>query len=231
MFDAAAFVYPADFAIQPGDDRCAPPPNIDGDVLFAAEELAKQERKIAGKLLSDLMREALRARADSPGEARARRSLYGFKPIPAGRLRRYQRTPGRASRRIGWLIGAERGLARHCHSFVDSEVPEIWEDDVASASFADSLFDSLAYASSAPAASRSAKLILDSLALSRVTAEDVRTALENALGEEDWYEANFGSPEGRHPVTLAIIQGTQRHRLAWHGGGDADHLRLLGHRG
>ena len=58
--------------------------DIDGDVLIAAKELAKRERKTAGKLVSDLMREALRARADSTGEARARRSLYGFKPIPAG---------------------------------------------------------------------------------------------------------------------------------------------------
>ena len=58
--------------------------NIDGDVLIAAKELARRERKTAGELVSDLMREALRARADSAGEARARRSRYGFKPIPAG---------------------------------------------------------------------------------------------------------------------------------------------------
>ena len=58
--------------------------DIDSDVLIAAKELAKRERKTAGKLVSDLMREALRARADSAGDARARRSRYGFKPIPAG---------------------------------------------------------------------------------------------------------------------------------------------------
>lgn len=57
--------------------------NIDGDVLIAAKELARRERKTAGELVSDLMREALRARAGSAGEIRAQRDLYGFKPIPA----------------------------------------------------------------------------------------------------------------------------------------------------
>ena len=38
--------------------------NIDGDVLIAAKELARRERKTAG-------------------EIRAQRDLYGFKPIPA----------------------------------------------------------------------------------------------------------------------------------------------------
>ena len=58
--------------------------NIDSDVLIAAKELARRERKTVGKLVSDLMREALRARAGSAGGTRARRELYGFKPIPAG---------------------------------------------------------------------------------------------------------------------------------------------------
>lgn len=58
--------------------------DIDGDVLIAAKELARRERKTVGKLVSDLMREALRARAGSARETRARRELYGFKPIPAG---------------------------------------------------------------------------------------------------------------------------------------------------
>ena len=93
-------------------------------------------------------------------------------------------------------LGTERRLARHCRAFVDSEVPEIWEDNVASASFADSFFDSLAYASSAWQRPRTAKRILDSLKLSRVTAEEVRAALEGALEEEGWYEANFGSAGG-----------------------------------
>ncbi len=58
--------------------------NIDGDVLIAAKELAKRERRTTGDLVSVLMREALRARAGSAREAPAQRSLYGFKPIPAG---------------------------------------------------------------------------------------------------------------------------------------------------
>ena len=101
---------------------------------------------------------------------------------------------------------AERRLARHYQAFVPSEVPEIWEDDVACASFADSFFDSLACASSAPRRDGSAKLILDSLArfldsvaLSPDPAEEIRAALERALGEEGWYEYYFGSARGRHP--------------------------------
>ena len=58
--------------------------NIDGDVLVAAKELARRERRTAGELVSDLMREALRARAGSAGETRTQRDLYGFKPIPSG---------------------------------------------------------------------------------------------------------------------------------------------------
>ena len=95
-------------------------------------------------------------------------------------------------------LGTERGLARHCRAFVDSEVPEIWEDEVASGSFTDSFFDSLAHASWARRRHRTAKLILDSLALSHATAGEVRAHLEGALGEEGWYEANFGSAGGDH---------------------------------
>ena len=58
--------------------------NIDSDVLTAAKELARRERKTAGELVSDLMREALQARAGSATETPAQRGLYGFKPIPAG---------------------------------------------------------------------------------------------------------------------------------------------------
>ena len=58
--------------------------NIDSDVLTAAKELARRERKTAGELVSDLMREALQARAGSETETPAQRGLYGFKPIPAG---------------------------------------------------------------------------------------------------------------------------------------------------
>jgi len=58
--------------------------NIDADVLIAAKELARRERRTAGEVMSDLVREALRARAGSAGEHGAKRDVYGFRPIPAG---------------------------------------------------------------------------------------------------------------------------------------------------
>ena len=58
--------------------------NIDDDVLAATKELARRERTTAGKLLSDLAREALRARANPPREPQAQRDFFGFRPIPAG---------------------------------------------------------------------------------------------------------------------------------------------------
>jgi len=58
--------------------------DIDDDLLAAAKELAKRERRTAGRIVSDLMREALRARASLPAVATLQRDLYGFRPIPAG---------------------------------------------------------------------------------------------------------------------------------------------------
>ena len=58
--------------------------NIDDDVLTAAKELARRERMTAGRLVSNLMREALRARAGSTERGRTRRERYGFTTIPAG---------------------------------------------------------------------------------------------------------------------------------------------------
>lgn len=57
--------------------------DIDEDVLAATKELARRERKTAGKLASELMREALRSRA--PRVSTASRERYGFRPIPGGR--------------------------------------------------------------------------------------------------------------------------------------------------
>ena len=98
-------------------------------------------------------------------------------------------------RRVGALLTAleERGLDRHCQAFVPSEVPEIWEDDIASKSFQDSFFESLAHASSAKRRSRSAYRILNPLKLSHVTAEEIKKALMDALETEDWYRINFES--------------------------------------
>lgn len=57
--------------------------NIEDDVLGAVKALAIQERKTAGKVASELLREALHARA---GKAAAENSLdqYDFRPVPAG---------------------------------------------------------------------------------------------------------------------------------------------------
>lgn len=57
--------------------------DIDEDVLAATKELARRERKTAGKLASELMREALRSRALRVSTAS--RERYGFRAIPAGR--------------------------------------------------------------------------------------------------------------------------------------------------
>lgn len=57
--------------------------DIDEDVLAAAKELARRERKSAGRLASELMREALRRRALRVSTAS--REMHGFSPIPAGR--------------------------------------------------------------------------------------------------------------------------------------------------
>ena len=56
--------------------------DIDNDVLAAAKEVAKLEDKTAGQLISELLREALRARA-ARGAEKPRNSL-GFRTIPAG---------------------------------------------------------------------------------------------------------------------------------------------------
>ena len=58
--------------------------DIDDDVLSAAKELAKRERKTVGKFMSELMREALRKRAAGTIAGRPSREFCGFRPIPAG---------------------------------------------------------------------------------------------------------------------------------------------------
>ena len=57
--------------------------DIDDDVLAAVKELAKRERKTAGKFASGLMRESLRARM-SKAAAEKSHGQDGFRPIPAG---------------------------------------------------------------------------------------------------------------------------------------------------
>ena len=58
--------------------------NIDDDVLVAAKELAKRERKSVGAFMSELIRDALAKRPVQKSTARTERRFYGFRPIPKG---------------------------------------------------------------------------------------------------------------------------------------------------
>jgi hypothetical protein len=54
--------------------------DIDDDILRAARELARREKKTAGQVISELARRALAA---SPvGASRSARQLHGFRPFP-----------------------------------------------------------------------------------------------------------------------------------------------------
>ena len=53
--------------------------DIDEDVLRAAKELARREKKTAGAVISELTRRALTA---PPSAARAPKATHGFQPFP-----------------------------------------------------------------------------------------------------------------------------------------------------
>jgi len=54
--------------------------DIDDDVLRAARELARRQKKTAGRVISDLARQALAA---SPAMgAKEARAMHGFRPFP-----------------------------------------------------------------------------------------------------------------------------------------------------
>lgn len=55
--------------------------NIDDDVLKAAKERARRERRTAGAVISDLARQALTA-SRTESEAREPGAHYGFRPFP-----------------------------------------------------------------------------------------------------------------------------------------------------
>ncbi len=58
--------------------------DIDEDVLRAAKELARREKKTAGAVISELTRRALTA---PPRGAREPKAVHGFRPFPRrGRL-------------------------------------------------------------------------------------------------------------------------------------------------
>jgi hypothetical protein len=54
--------------------------DIDDDVLRAAKELARREKKTAGAIISELTRWALTAPAHAT--ARAPKAVHGFRPFP-----------------------------------------------------------------------------------------------------------------------------------------------------
>ncbi len=54
--------------------------DIEEDVLFAAKELARREKKTAGKIISELARKGLTGVATST--ARETKAVYGFRPLP-----------------------------------------------------------------------------------------------------------------------------------------------------
>ena len=54
--------------------------DIDDDVLRAAKELARREKKTAGAVISELTRRALTA--PPPAAARAPKAVHGFRPFP-----------------------------------------------------------------------------------------------------------------------------------------------------
>ena len=54
--------------------------DIDDDVLRAAKDLARRERKTAGRVISELARRALAA--PPVGGAKGEKALHGFRPFP-----------------------------------------------------------------------------------------------------------------------------------------------------
>ena len=53
--------------------------DIDEDVLRAAKELARREKKTAGAVISELTRRAL---TSSPRSGREPKAIHGFRPFP-----------------------------------------------------------------------------------------------------------------------------------------------------
>ena len=57
---------------------------IEDDVLLAAKELARRGGTTAGRVISDLLRQALtQAAAPSPNNLKEPAAVYGFRPFPS----------------------------------------------------------------------------------------------------------------------------------------------------
>lgn len=57
--------------------------DIDDEVLAAAKELARRQGTSAGRIVSDLLRQALTAPQSGSGEVGEPTAHYGFWPLPA----------------------------------------------------------------------------------------------------------------------------------------------------
>ncbi len=58
--------------------------NIDTELLVAAKELAEREHKTAGQVISELLRQAMSARASHAQTKTAlNEDIYGFQPVPS----------------------------------------------------------------------------------------------------------------------------------------------------
>lgn len=56
--------------------------DIDDDVLQAAKELGQRRRETAGRVISDLARQALTTSSRPEGKVAEGEEFYGFKPLP-----------------------------------------------------------------------------------------------------------------------------------------------------
>jgi hypothetical protein len=56
--------------------------DIADDVLFAAKELARRERKTAGQVISELARRGLHQPNKAPSSANEPDEFFGFRPLP-----------------------------------------------------------------------------------------------------------------------------------------------------
>lgn len=97
-------------------------------------------------------------------------------------------------RRIEGLISAmsHGGLDRHSRKFLDSEVPEIWEDERASESLVSSFFDSLERDSAKKARPIAARVLLNALGMRDGVNQDFLNRLEECLQDESWYIEKSG---------------------------------------
>ena len=97
-------------------------------------------------------------------------------------------------KQIGSLVDKlsdEKRLKRYCHTYVSSEVPELWEAETAREAFEFSFFESLAELSSGGKRSKAAAAILDAIGAHDEEAEVIRDRLEAQFADPDWYESEF----------------------------------------